>query len=123
MKEQPAPTTQHKTVKDVENNAKTRMESVLADLQHAMGNIRTGRASVNLLDSVRVDYFGTPTPVNQVGTLHVPEPFMITIQPWDSSLIGPIEMAIRNSDLGLKPSNDGKLIRVPVPQLTEERRK
>jgi ribosome recycling factor len=70
-----------------------------------------------------VDYFGTPTPVNQVGTLHVPEPFMITIQPWDSSLIGPIEKAIRNSELGLNPSNDGKLIRVPIPQLTEERRK
>jgi ribosome recycling factor len=123
MKEQPAPTTPQKTVKDVENSAKTRMESVLADLQHAMGNIRTGRASVNLLDSVRVDYFGTPTPVNQVGTLHVPEPFMITIQPWDSSLISTIEKAIRTSDLGLNPSNDGKLIRVPIPQLTEERRK
>jgi ribosome recycling factor len=123
MKEQPAPTTPQKTVKDVENSAKTRMESVLADLQHAMGNIRTGRASVNLLDSIRVDYFGTPTPVNQVGTLHVPEPFMITIQPWDSSLISTIEKAIRTSDLGLNPSNDGKLIRVPIPQLTEERRK
>jgi ribosome recycling factor len=99
------------------------MEKVLADLQHAMGNIRTGRASVNLLDSVRVDYFGTPTPINQVGTLHVPEPFMITIQPWDTSLIGPIEKAIRSSELGLNPGNDGKLIRVPIPQLTEERRK
>ena len=123
MKEQPAPTTQQKTVKDVENNAKTRMEKVLADLQHAMGNIRTGRASVNLLDSIRVDYFGTPTPLNQVGTLHVPEPFMITIQPWDTSLIGVIEKSIRNSDLGLNPGNDGKIIRVPIPQLTEERRK
>jgi ribosome recycling factor len=81
------------------------------------------RASVNLLDSVRVDYFGTPTPINQVGTLHVPEPFMITIQPWDTSLIGPIEKAIRSSELGLNPGNDGKLIRVPIPQLTEERRK
>lgn len=123
MKEQPAPTTQHKTIKDVEANAKTRMEKVLADLQHAMGNIRTGRASVNLLDSVRVDYYGTPTPLNQVGTLHVPEPFMITIQPWDTSLISVIEKAIRNSDLGLNPGNDGKTIRVPIPQLTEERRK
>ena len=99
------------------------MEKVIGDLQHAMSNIRTGRASVNLLDSVKVDYYGTPTPVNQVGTLHVPEPFMITIQPWDTSLIGPIEKAIRNSDLGLNPGNDGKLIRVPIPQLTEERRK
>ena len=123
MKEQPATTNQQKTVKDVENGAKNRMEKVVADLQHAMGNIRTGRASVNLLDSIRVDYFGTPTPVNQVGTLHVPEPFMITIQPWDSSMIGPIEKAIRTSDLGLNPGNDGKLIRVPIPQLTEERRK
>src|SRR3954469_2889911 len=123
MKEQPAATNQQKTVKDVENGARSRMEKVLTDLQHAMGAIRTGRASVNLLDSVKVDYFGTPTPVNQVGTLHVPEPFMITIQPWDSSMIGPIEKAIRTSDLGLNPGNDGKLIRVPIPQLTEERRK
>ena len=123
MKEQPAPTNQVKTIKEVESNAKSRMEKVMGDLQHAMGNIRTGRASVNLLDSVKVDYYGTPTPVNQVGTLHVPEPFMITIQPWDTSLIGPIEKAIRNSDLGLNPGNDGKLIRVPIPQLTEERRK
>ena len=122
MKEQPE-TTQHKTVKDVESSAKSRMEKVLADLQHAMGNIRTGRASVNLLDSVKVDYYGTPTPINQVGTLHVPEPFTITIQPWDTSLIGPIEKAIRTSDLGLNPGNDGKIIRVPIPQLTEERRK
>src|SRR3954454_2273004 len=123
MKEQPAPTNQQKTVKDVENGARSRMEKVLTDLQHAMGAIRTGRASVNLLDSVKVDYFGTPTPVNQVGTLHVPEPFMITIQPWDTSLIGPIEKAIRSSELGLNPGNDGKVIRVPIPQLTEERRK
>jgi ribosome recycling factor len=123
MKEQPAPTNQLKTTKEVENNARSRMEKVIGDLQHAMSNIRTGRASVNLLDSVKVDYYGTPTPVNQVGTLHVPEPFMITIQPWDTSLIGPIEKAIRNSDLGLNPGNDGKLIRVPIPQLTEERRK
>jgi ribosome recycling factor len=122
MKEQPAPT-QHKSVKDVENSARQRMEKVLADLQHAMGNIRTGRASVNLLDGVKVDYYGTPTPINQVGTLHVPEPFLITVQPWDASLIGTIEKAIRNSDLGLNPGNDGKLIRVPIPQLTEERRK
>ena len=99
------------------------MEKVLLDLQHEMANIRTGRASVNLLDGVKVDYFGTPTPLNQVATLHVPEPFLITMQPWDSSLIGVIEKAIRNSDLGLNPGNDGKTIRVPIPQLTEERRK
>jgi ribosome recycling factor len=120
---QTATSQQFKTVKDVENTARTRMDKVLADLQRDMMSIRTGRASVNLLDNVKVDYYGTPTPVNQVGTLHVPEPFMITISPWDSSTIGAIEKAIRNSDLGLNPSNDGKLIRVPIPQLTEERRK
>jgi ribosome recycling factor len=114
---------QFKTVKEIEANARNRMEKVLVDLQHDMSNIRTGRASVNLLDGVKLDYYGTPTPLNQVATLHVPEPFLITLQPWDSSMIGPIEKAIRNSDLGLNPGNDGKIIRVPIPQLTEERRK
>ncbi|MBI1898981.1 MAG: ribosome recycling factor [Acidobacteria bacterium] len=112
-----------KNVKDIENYAKGRMEKVMSDLQHAMLGIRTGRASVHLLDTVRVEYYGTPTPLNQLANLHVPEPFLITIQPWDVSQIGMIEKAIRNSDLGLNPSNDGKLIRVPVPQLTEERRR
>lgn len=112
-----------KSVKEIETNAKSRMEKVLSDLQHEMAGIRTGRASVSLLDNIRVDYYGTPTPLNQVGTLHVPEPGMITIQPWDASQIGPIEKAIRSSDLGLNPSNDGKLVRVPIPPLTEERRK
>ena len=88
-----------------------------------MAGIRTGRASVSLLDNVRVDYYGTPTPLNQVATLHVPEPTLITVQPWDVSQIGVIEKAIRAADLGLNPSNDGKLIRVPIPPLTEERRK
>jgi ribosome recycling factor len=120
---QTATSHQFATVKEVESNARSRMDKVLADLQRDMVNIRTGRASVNLLDNVKVDYYGTPTPVNQVATLHVPEPFMITISPWDSSMIGPIEKAIRSSDLGLNPGNDGKLIRVPIPQLTEERRK
>jgi ribosome recycling factor len=114
---------QVKTIKDIETQAKPRMEKVLTALQHDMGNIRTGRASVNLLDNIRVDYYGSPTPVNQVANLHVPEPFLITIQPWDNSMIGAIEKAIRNSDLGLNPGNDGKIIRVPIPQLTEERRK
>jgi ribosome recycling factor len=121
--QQAASGNQFKTARDIQNNAKSRMEKVLADLQHDMVHIRTGRASVNLLDSIKVDYYGTPTPVNQVATLHVPEPFMITAQPWDASQIGPIEKAIRNSDLGLNPSNDGKIIRIPIPQLTEERRK
>src|ERR1700746_3152731 len=112
-----------KTVKEVESNVRTRMEKALSDLQHDMGSIRTGRASVSILDHVRVDYYGTPTPLNQLANLHVPEPSMITVQPWDVSQIGPIEKAIRISDLGLNPANDGKLIRLPIPPLTEERRK
>jgi ribosome recycling factor len=120
---QAATAAQFKNSKEVETTAKNRMEKVLGDLQHAMTHIRTGRASINLLDGIKVDYYGTPTPVNQVATLHVPEPFLITVQPWDVSQIGPIEKAIRASDLGLNPANDGKVIRIPIPQLTEERRK
>ncbi|HEY3744109.1 MAG TPA: ribosome recycling factor [Bryobacteraceae bacterium] len=119
----PTPTPTFKNVKEIEAGAKTRMEKAISDLQHNMSQVRTGRASVALLDNVRVDYYGTPTPVNQVGTLHVPEPAMITIQPWDASVIGAIEKAIRAADLGLNPSNDGKLIRVPIPPLNEERRR
>ena len=111
------------SIKDVENNVKSRMEKALSDLQHEMATIRTGRATLSLLDHIRVDYYGTPSPLNQVATLHVPEPSLITIQPWDVSQIGPIEKAIRVSDLGLNPSNDGKVIRLPIPPLTEERRK
>ena len=111
------------TVKEIEASARQRMEKALSDLQHAMATVRTGRASVNILDNVRVDYYGTPTPVNQVANLHVPEPGMITVQPWDSSQIGPIEKAIRIADLGVNPSNDGKIIRIPIPPLNEERRK
>lgn len=111
------------TVKELEAHAKTRMEKAVADLQHEMSTVRTGRASVSLLEGIRVDYYGTPTPLNQVGNLHVPEPAMITVQPWDVSLIAAIEKAIRSSDLGLNPSNDGKIVRVPIPALTEERRK
>ncbi|MBM3814113.1 MAG: ribosome recycling factor [Acidimicrobiia bacterium] len=111
------------TVKEIEANARTRMGKVLADLQHAMAAIRTGRASISILDNIRVDYYGTPTPLNQLATLHVPEPSMITAQPWDVSQIGAIEKSIRASELGLNPMNDGKLIRIPIPPLTEERRK
>src|SRR5512143_3295181 len=111
------------SIKDVEANVKTRMEKAVSDLQHDMASIRTGRASLGILDHIRVDYYGTPTPLNQLANLHVPEPSLITLQPWDVSQIGPIEKAIRSSDLGLNPANDGKLIRVPVPPLTEERRK
>jgi ribosome recycling factor len=111
------------SLKEVESHVRTRMEKALADLQHEMATIRTGRASLALLDHIRVDYYGTPTPLNQLANLHVPEPSLITIQPWDVSQIGPIEKAIRVSDLGLNPANDGKIIRLPIPPLTEDRRK
>jgi ribosome recycling factor len=111
------------SVKEIEASAKSRMEKAVSDLQHEMATIRTGRASVSLLDHIRVDYYGTPTPLNQLGNLHVPEPTLITMQAWDVSQIGAIEKAIRASDLGLNPANDGKLIRIPIPPLTEERRK
>src|SRR6202162_2106681 len=111
------------SVKEGEASIKTRMEKELSDAQHDMATIRTGRASLSILDNIRVDYYGTPTPLNQVANLHVPEPNLITIQPWDVSQIGPIEKSIRASDLGLNPANDGKIIRVPIPPLTEERRK
>ena len=111
------------SVKEVEANIRARMEKAMSDMQHEMAAIRTGRASLGILDHIRVDYYGTPTPLNQVANLHVPEPSLITIQPWDVSQIGPIEKAIRISDLGLNPANDGKTIRLPIPPLTEERRK
>jgi len=112
-----------KSVKEVEGHAKSRMEKVLTALQHDMAGVRTGRASVSMLDNVRADYYGTPTPLSQLATLHVPDPTLITVQPWDVSQIAIIEKAIRGADLGLNPGNDGKLIRVPIPPLTEERRK
>jgi ribosome recycling factor len=112
-----------KNVKEVEASARSKMDKVLADMQHEVAHFRTGRATIGLLDSVRVDYYGTPTPLNQVAQLHVPEPAMITVQPYDTSIIGAIEKSIRTSDLGLNPSNDGKIVRVPVPPLTEERRR
>ena len=122
--QQPAPgSPTFNSVKEVEGNLKARMDKAISDLQHEMASIRTGRASLGILDHIRVDYYGTPTPLNQVANLHVPEPSLITIQPWDVSQIGPIERAIRVSDLGLNPANDGKIIRLPIPPLTEERRK
>jgi ribosome recycling factor len=125
MKEPSAPATNSafQSVADVEAHAKTRMDKVIAGLQHEMSAIRTGRASVAIFDNLRVDYYGTPTPLNQVANLHVPEPSLITIQPWDVSQIAVIEKAIRTADMGLNPANDGKIIRIPVPPLTEERRK
>jgi len=123
MKQGQAAPGQNQGTKDIETQARTRMEKVVSDLIHAMTTIRTGRANMSLLDGIRVDYYGTPSPLNQVATLHVPEPSMITVQPWDTSLIGAIEKAIRSSDLGLNPMNDGKIVRVPIPALTQERRK
>jgi len=111
------------TIKDVESQAKAKMEKVISDLQHEMASIRTGRASINLFDGILVDAYGSQMPINHLATLHVPEPNLVTIQPYDVSQIGAIEKAIRASDLGLNPSNDGKIIRVPIPALTEERRK
>src|SRR3954454_19639152 len=126
MKEQQTASTSSspfKNIKEVESNARGRLEKVVLDLQGEMAQFRTGRASINLLDSGRVDYLGSPVPLNQVAQLHVPEPAMITVQPWDTSTIRDIEKAIRQSDLGLNPSNDGKIVRIPIPPLTEERRR
>jgi len=102
---------------------KNRMSKTIEDLMKELASIRTGRASVHVLDHVTVDYYGTSTPISQLSTLHAPEPNLITIQPWDVSQIGQIEKAILTADLGLNPNSDGKIIRVPIPPLTEERRK
>ncbi len=103
--------------------SKKRMAKTVEDLQRELSSIRTGRASLHLLDSIQVDYYGTLTPLNQVATLHVPEPRLITIQSWDPSQIPSIEKAILASDLGITPSNDGRMMRIPIPPLTEERRR
>ena len=104
-------------------DAKSRMRSTMDTVLREMATMRTGRASVAMLDTIRVDYYGTPTPLNQVGNLAVPDPTLITLQPWDPSLLPAIEKAIRTCDLDLNPQNDGKIIRIPIPSLTEERRK
>ena len=102
---------------------KTRMEKAVEDFRKAMAATRTGRASVHMLDSVNVDYYGSQMPLNQIAQVHAPEPQMITVQPFDPSALAGIEKAIRGADLGLNPMNDGKIVRVPIPALTEERRK
>lgn len=109
--------------KQVIADAKSRMRKTIEGFTRELATVRTGRASVHLLDSVHVDYYGTPTPINQVATVHAPEPNLITIQPWDATQIKQIERAIISSDLGLNPNNDGKIVRVPIPPLTEERRR
>lgn len=110
-------------LKTIEDECRTRMTAVLDHLRREMAGVRTGRASTALLDPVHVEAYGTSMPVNQVAQLSIPEPTMILAQPFDPQLIGAIEKAIRASNLGLNPSNDGKVIRIPLPSLTEERRK
>lgn len=111
------------TEKDVIKETKPRMEAAIDDARRKLATVRTGRAAVSLLDTVVVDYYGTPTPLNQMASVHAPEPQTLTVQPWDPTQIGNVEKAIRSADLGLNPSNDGKLVRIPIPPLTEERRK
>ncbi len=105
------------------NQLKKKMDSSLDVFRKNLGGIRTGRASVSILDGISVDYYGTPTPLKQVATISVPESRLIAIQPWDVSILKEIEKTILASDLGLTPNNDGKIIRLPIPSLTQERRK
>jgi len=110
-------------IKGIVEDARKRMDSAVEDARKKLASVRTGRASVGLLDTVTVEYYGSDMPLNQVATIHAPEPTMLTVQPFDPTQLANIEKAIRSSDLGLNPSNDGKLIRVPIPALTEERRR
>lgn len=111
------------TSKDALAQARARMEKAVDDFRRELAGIRTGRANVALLDHVRVDYHGSSMPINQLGTVTIPDPMMLVISPWDPGAVSLIDKAIRTSDLGLNPTNDGKVIRLPVPALTEERRK
>jgi ribosome recycling factor len=111
------------TTKEALAAAKTRMEKAVDDFRKELATVRTGRANAGVLDGIRVDFYGTPTPVNQLGTVTVPEPTMLVISPWDPSVVPLIDKAIRASDLGLNPTNDGKVVRIPIPAPTEERRK
>jgi ribosome recycling factor len=111
------------TTRDAMAAAKTRMEKAVDDFRKELATVRTGRANASLLDSIRVDYHGTPMPVNQLGTVTTPDATMIVVSPWDPTAVPLIDKAIRTSDLGLNPTNDGKVVRVPIPSLTEERRK
>lgn len=105
------------------NQTKPKMEDVIEDFKRQLANVRTGRATVGILDGITVDYYGTPTPLNQMASVSVPEPQMLVVQPWDATQIGEIEKAINQANLGLNPSNDGKLIRLLIPALNEERRR
>jgi ribosome recycling factor len=110
-------------VKEISKETTTRMGKVIEDFRHRLTTVRTGRASTSLLDNITVEAYGSQMPLNQVATIHAPEAALITVQPFDPSLIGVIEKALRTSELGVNPANDGKLIRIPIPPLTEERRK
>lgn len=109
-------------VSEIRKKAEEKMGKALEALKKEFGAIRTGRASLGILDGITVDYYGTPTPLNQVANLSIPEPRLILIQPWETKMLGEIEKAILKSDIGLTPTNDGKLIRLSIPPLTEERR-
>src|SRR5258708_15172052 len=110
-------------IKQLIADAKQRMDASVETVRRELMTMRTGRASLSMLDGVKVDYYGTPTPLNQVGNLSTPDPTLIQAQPWDAKLLGAIEKAIRQSDMELNPQNDGKLIRIPIPQLNEDRRR
>jgi ribosome recycling factor len=117
------PGAENPVVRESLTQARARMSKALEDCRHELAGIRTGRASVAIIEPIRVDYYGTPTPLNQVATLGVPESNMLSVQPWDVSLLQAIEKAVRASDLGLNPMSDGKMLRIPIPAPTEERRK
>jgi ribosome recycling factor len=110
-------------LKDLLASTEKKMKDRVEFARHALSTIRTGRASLAILDGITVDYYGTQTPLNQVATLTIPDPTLIVAQPWDASLVPAIEKSIRKSDLGLNPNNDGKSVKIPIPPLTEERRK
>jgi ribosome recycling factor len=110
-------------LKDLYSDLKRRMDHAVADFQANLASTRTGRASVHMLDQIKVEYYGTPTPINQLAQLSAPEPQLITISPWDPTILKEVEKAIQTADLGLNPLSDGKIIRVPIPPMTEERRR
>ena len=114
---------ENSNIEQSRKNAESKMEKTVSVLKEELKSIRAGRANPQLLDRITVDYYGTPTPINQLGNMAVPEPRLLTISLWDSNMIGPVEKAIRASELGINPSNDGKIIRMVFPELTEERRK
>lgn len=111
------------SVENITNETKPKMEAVVEDFKRKLSNVRTGRATIGILDGVMVDYYGVPTPLSQMASVNVPEAQMLTVQPWDATQINAIEKAINQANLGMSPSNDGKIIRLNVPALTEERRR